>query len=132
MLDAVPFDALSTADLVVGTLYRGGSAGNVSDDPISRLLGCGNQGGFRYRGSVQGLNLNYVILYTNLSDPDWPDCFEEETGRFTYFGDNKSPMYELHDTQKGESDLTRDVRSASPGQTSSHPTLLCFQKRVLW
>lgn len=25
MLDAVPFDALSTADLVVGTLYRGGS-----------------------------------------------------------------------------------------------------------
>ena len=43
----VEFDQLPGADLVLDRIYRGGTAGNSSDDPLSRLLpGVGNQGGF--------------------------------------------------------------------------------------
>ena len=45
------FESLENADLIVDATYRGGSYGNVRDDPIGPLLGVGNQGGFRYSGS---------------------------------------------------------------------------------
>ena len=43
----LPFSALSAADLVVDAVYEGGTAGNTGDDPLSKLLRVGNQGGFR-------------------------------------------------------------------------------------
>ncbi|MER6595223.1 hypothetical protein ABT214_25930, partial [Micromonospora purpureochromogenes] len=27
--------------------------------------------------------------------PDWPDALDEQTGAFTYYGDNKQPGAEL-------------------------------------
>jgi hypothetical protein len=48
----VPFDELSSADLVVDAVYQSGRRGNHSDDPISHILKVSNQGGFRYRGSL--------------------------------------------------------------------------------
>lgn len=45
----VPFTDLGEADLVVDTVYAGGTLGHSGDDPIGKLLpGTGNQGGFRY------------------------------------------------------------------------------------
>jgi hypothetical protein len=49
----VPFADLLTADLVVGATYEGGVAGTAADDPLARLLPCGNQVGFRVRGSAR-------------------------------------------------------------------------------
>ena len=69
----VPFDALSGADLVVDAVYQSGRKGNHSDDPISHILKVSNQGGFRYRGSLDSLDL--VALVSSLNDPDqqrWP------------------------------------------------------------
>ena len=43
----IPFDQLADADLYVDAIYEGGTAGTFGDDPISRLLPCGNRGGFR-------------------------------------------------------------------------------------
>jgi hypothetical protein len=85
-----PFDSLARADLVVDATYQGGIAGNVGDDPLGRLLPCGNQGGFRYRFGSDGTPL-FVVLYSDLADPDWPDVLDVELGRFTYWGDNKRP-----------------------------------------
>jgi|WetSurMetagenome_2_1015567.scaffolds.fasta_scaffold289748_1 hypothetical protein len=44
------FSELKTADLYVDALYKAGISGNVSDDPISKLMLCENQGGFRIVG----------------------------------------------------------------------------------
>ena len=68
----VPFDSLQDADLIVDAVYEGGDSGNVSDDPLSKLLpGVGNQGGFRYAGQ-RGAH-RFVVLYSSGEDPDWPD-----------------------------------------------------------
>ena len=43
MLRVIPLSALPTADLLVDAVYEGGIAGNTGDDPLSKLLRCGNQ-----------------------------------------------------------------------------------------
>lgn len=96
----VEFKDLSFVDLVTGTLYKGGTNGNVGDDPISKLLKCGNQGGFRYIGSIENNSLKYVVLYSSLADQDWPDYLDEKTGQFIYYGDNKVPGKLLYETSK--------------------------------
>tara|TARA_R110001606_G_scaffold395471_1_gene567836 strand:- start:1912 stop:2073 length:162 start_codon:yes stop_codon:yes gene_type:complete len=45
-------------------------------------------------------NLKYVVLYTSGENIDWPDTIGTETGIFQYYGDNKKPGHELHDTKK--------------------------------
>ena len=96
-----PFDELPTADLVVDALYEGGTKGNTSDDPLGKLLPCGNQGGFRFRNRRVGSGKQFVVLYSDLSDNDWPDVLDVELGRFTYYGDNKRPGHALHETRRG-------------------------------
>jgi hypothetical protein len=94
----VPFDQLNTADLFIDAIYQGGKKGNVTDDPISKLMGCGNQGGFRIAGKAP--SYRFAVLYSSLDDPDWPDYLDFETGLFYYYGDNKQPGYDLH-SKKG-------------------------------
>ena len=44
----VAFDELSSADLVVDTLYRGGNINGKASEVLSKLLpNCSNSGGFR-------------------------------------------------------------------------------------
>lgn len=93
----VPATELTTADLIVDAVYQGGRKGNAGDDPLPALLRVDSQGGFRYRGSIKSA-LSMLVLTTSMTDPDWPDELDSETGVFTYFGDNKKPGRELHDT----------------------------------
>jgi hypothetical protein len=105
-----PFEELDKADLVVDAEYVGGSAKNVSDDPLDRLLSCGNQGGFRVVGSsAQPGGYKLAVIYSSGEDPDWPDGFDPATGTFTYFGDNKRPGYGLHDTRRRGNEFLRNV-----------------------
>ena len=94
------FADLVGADLVVDAIYEGGTKGNSSDEPIGKLLRVGNQGGFRYFGSVLNSGVKMIALYSTMADPDWPDRLDEETGLFYYYGDNKKPGHELHDTPR--------------------------------
>lgn len=97
---AFAFDSLEGADLIVDAVYEGGTRGNTADDPLSRLLPCGNQGGFRYHGSPKQDSLRIIALYSSGADRDWPDSLDRETGLFTYFGDNRAPGKSLHDTPR--------------------------------
>ena len=90
--------ALKTADIRLDRVYIGGRSGNASDDPLPHLVGVSNQGGFRYIGNNSSPKL--VVLTSTLSDPDWPDDLDRETGVFTYFGDNKKAGPELHETPR--------------------------------
>ena len=60
------FNELETADLIVDAIYEGGKSGNVVDDPLTKLLSVGNQGGFRQKGSID--QLRYCVLYSDLTN----------------------------------------------------------------
>lgn len=123
------YEALSTAPLIVDAVYEGGQFGDVRDDPLVRLLGGGNQGGFRYLGSPQPFTIRQCILYTDLADPNWPDRLDVETGRFIYFGDNKTPGRDLHDTQRRGNLVLRELfERAHSNRRSTVPPIFVFTK----
>ena len=104
---------LTTADLFLDALYKGGTNKNTSDDPISKLVRVGNQGGFRYVGSASNIALcKLIVLYTSGDDTDWPDVVDPETGIFIYYGDNKKPGHELHDTPKNGNQILKNIFEA--------------------
>lgn len=129
----VLFSQLATADLVVDAVYQGDRKGNAGDDPISHLLSVSNQGGFRYRGSLDSLDL--VALVSSMNDPDWPDTLDRESGTFIYFGDNKRPGRGLHETLRfGNELLRRFFESAHSGSAnrSKVPPIFLFAKTGEW
>jgi len=129
----IPFAELPTAKLQVDGIYQGGRLGNAGDDPLGPLLRVSNSGGFRYRGTLDRLEL--IVLTTTLSDPDWPDGLDRETGIFTYYGDNKHPGRELHDTpRKGNVLLARIFENAHAAASDrAHvPPIFLFASTGEW
>ena len=114
------------ADLRVDAIYRGGRKGNISDDPLAKLLPVGNSGGFRYCGKLDALRL--LVLKTSRKHPDWPDTLDQETGIFTYFGDNRTPGRGLHETPKKGNKVLRWIfelaHSSIEGRRQVPPILL--------
>jgi hypothetical protein len=129
-MNDVAFADLPTADLVVDRVYRGGTARNRGDDPISKLLPVGNSGGFRFRGSVIKDTVGCLVLYTSLAEADWPDHLDSGTGTFLYYGDNRSPGRQLHDTpRKGNLALSQMFgRLYSPADRAQVPPIFLFAK----
>ncbi len=128
---AVPFEHLADTDLIVDQVYAGGQNGTMADDPLARLLPVGNQGGFRYAGSPADGTVRLGALYTTGGEPDWPDSLDLQTGLFTYYGDNREPGKELHDTRRRGNVLLRDLfewSHASPQARRRVPPLLLFAK----
>jgi hypothetical protein len=123
----IPDTDLQDADLIVDAIYEGDPSGSISSEPISRLLGGGNQGGFRKVGSPAKL----AVLYSSLEDRDWPDGLDGATGLFVYYGDNKRPGHDLHDTPRRGNELLRavfaDIR-ASPLLRADVPPFVVFTK----
>ncbi len=127
----VRFEVLPEADLVVDAVYRGGTTGTAGDDPIARLLPVGNQGGFRFHGRRALPGCRLIALFSTFAEPDWPDHLDSETGRFTYFGDNRRPGHELHDTARGGNTLLRlcfDAVHATPSRRDVVPPFLVFSR----
>jgi hypothetical protein len=128
VLPHVSFDALNEADLLIDSVYEGGRRGDISDDPLARLLPVGNQGGFRYAGPKRAPRL--VVLYTTGREAEWPDELDEVSGTFTYYGDNHHPGRQLHDTQRGGNVMLRDVFASfrdSPSVRETLPVFLVFE-----
>lgn len=132
-LKTVSHEQLSTSDLFVDCLYQGGRRGNSSDDPLHLLLPVSNQGGFRIVGKKKKPKL--VVLMTGLDDPDWPDEMDKEMGVFTYFGDNKKPGHELHDTPRYGNLLLKYMFDHAHGDVNERaqvPPILVFAKGGSW
>ena len=131
MQNEIKFEDLSNADLILDCVYLGGVEHNrgAGNDPINKLLGCGNQGGFRYLGSLHTGNIKYVVLISSLSEPDWPDSIDENSGRFNYFGDNRNPGYALEDTsRKGNLILTQIFSNLYERNRDLIPPIFIFTK----
>jgi hypothetical protein len=123
------FSELRDTDLVVDAIYRGDSGKTSGSDPLARLLPVGNQGGFRPAGGRSLPACRLVVIFSNLSEPNWPDALDVETGRFTYYGDNRRPGHQLHDTPRGGNALLRDSFNAlhhAPARREVIPPFLIF------
>jgi hypothetical protein len=120
-------DELDDADLLVDAIYEGGRSGNAGDDPLTRLIGVSNQGGFRYLGTLEAPHL--IVLTSSFDDPDWPDDLDRQTGILTYYGDNKRPGRALHETPRNGNRLLRNMFNAShanPHRRAEVPPVLVF------
>lgn len=107
----IQFKDLENADLIIDCIYKGGTAKNISDEVLPRLLPkCGNSSGFRkVRRKDDPTKMAYVVLYTSMSELEWPDYLDEETGIFRYYGDNRQPGRAITDTSNGGNKLLENV-----------------------
>jgi len=104
-----PYDPGAQPDLIIDAIYRRGPHPHKGGDAIAALLPCGNSGGFRPRRADVGKGWAFVALYSLGDDADWPDTLDLSSGLFTYYGDNKTPGKELHDTSRRGNRILREV-----------------------
>ena len=109
----VKFEDLGKMDLIVDTIYKGGKNGNTGDDPLSKIFPkLGNMSGFRkVKRKDDPTKFAYCVLYTSMSEFEWPDYLDEETGIFRYYGDNRKPGRLLTNTKQGGNKLLEQVFS---------------------
>ena len=127
MVREVPHDKLSVSDLFVDAIYLGGKQKNLGAEVLSKLFSVGNAGGFRV--VVRSGTVAYAVLYSSGGDIDWPDNLDRETGIYTYYGDNKTPGRDLHDTKKGGNSYLRNwFDYLHMGERERIPPLFLFEK----
>lgn len=119
----VSYKDLPKADLVVDAVYEG-SGTQLSGEPISKLLKVGNVRGFRDLGP-RGKK-KFVVLYTSGENKDWPDQLDVNTGRFTYYGDNRQPGRDLHATNGNR--ILKRVFDSLHSDRSEIPPFFVFRK----
>lgn len=125
----VLYEDLGHSDLICGAVYCGGSSGTLGEEPLWKLMGCGNMGGFRIVGGPSKGGYKLVVLYTHFRDADWPDAIDRVDSLFHYYGDNKKPGRDLHDTPRGGNQLLRHVFEAihvRPPKRESVPPFFVF------
>ncbi|MFC0681774.1 hypothetical protein ACFFGH_28415 [Lysobacter korlensis] len=124
----VPFtSALASVDLQTGAVYEGGSANNYGGDPIQKLLGVANAGGFRPSGSIAKRDVRYVALFSTGSELEWPDELDAATGTFVYYGDQRTPGKGLYETRRLGNVLLHDMyESLAKGARRDIPPALLF------
>ena len=132
MTESFPFEELEKAPLIVDAVYKGGTNKNMSDEVLSKLLPrTENSGGFR-KTLVNGKKdeYAYIVLYTTMSESEWPDFMDYESGIFRYYGDNRKPGHELHDTQKMGNKILSELFSwlNDPLLRKRIPPILVFKK----
>lgn len=119
-------EKLNDVDLIVDALYQGRKTpkGGVAD-PLVKLVGVSRQGGFRYRGTASKPTL--LVLTSNLTEPDWPDELDTTTGKFVYYGDNRHPGRQLHDTPRFGNILLKTIFDLThSGRRNEVPPILIF------
>ncbi len=128
----VQFKNLDNSELIVDCIYKGGDEPNASSEVIHHLFPkVGILGGFRKVNRKDGSGKPaYVILYTTMSELEWPDYLDEETGIFRYYGDNRTPGTGLVATKLKGNKLLEMVFSIlnGHGEMKDMPPFFIFKK----
>ena len=131
-IKSVSFEELEDADLIVDCVYEGGTNKNMSDEVLHRLLPkCGTSSGFRkVSRNDDHRKMAYVVLYTSMSELEWPDYLDKETGIFRYYGDNRTAGKDILDTKQGGNRLLQEVFEIlnSGKNLEDIPPFLIFKK----
>lgn len=125
------FEELGSADFIIDAIYEGNQRSNTyGAEPLHHLLpGLGTQGGFRKRKG-QGQDIVGLVLTSTGNEPDWPDELNPFSGTYTYYGDNRTPGKDLHDTKAGGNrSLAKIFELAHDGADSRAkcPIILLFE-----
>jgi len=105
-------------------------AKNVNGEVISKLLPVKNQGGFRYLGDRNRPKL--IMIYTSGEDIYWPDELDNTLGILLYYGDNRKPGTDLHQTNLHGNEILRNIfafaASDDKKERSKIPPIFVFKK----
>jgi hypothetical protein len=123
--------------LRIDSLYRNTNDWKKSTDQFNRFFrfadgkGINNTSGFRAKsrqgGSTDIEDCAFCILVTTFGESEWPDVMDRESGRFTYYGDNRSNGL-LHETAVGGNRLLRRAFDMLHRQQRDKvPPFLCFE-----
>jgi hypothetical protein len=125
----IKFEELESTDFHVDAVYKGGSQKNLAAEPITKMLPVGNAGGFRVSG--RSPNPNLVVLFSSGDEGEWPDFIDEFTGTVRYFGDNRTPGKQLHETKNKGNEILRNAferRHLDSDSRLDSPVFLLFQR----
>lgn len=130
-LSPVPFANLPSADLTVGRVYLAGAQPNLAAEPLTKLVGVGTSGGFRKRnGPVKGVTV-LCVLFSTGEIAEWPDKWDDATGEYVYFGDQRKPGKDVHDTRPQGNRLLSEVSTLVRGGSDERaqvPLFLLFER----
>ena len=116
-IKSISFENLEDADLIVDCVYEGGTNKNMSDEVLHRLLPkCGTSSGFRkVSRNYDHKKMAYVVLYTSMSELEWPDYLDKETGIFRYYSYDK-PARTMLTSEGSFSRTTHIVKDKKTGR----------------
>lgn len=137
------FEDLGRADLIQGAVYEGGSNNNpMKDDPLSKIFriegyekGIGNQGGFRKTSKEKdGKKVNgtiaFVVMVDSGKQAEWPNKMDEDSGIFTYYGDNRTAGNDIFKTKNLGNKFLYEIFSksyAGPDERATIPPIFIFK-----
>ena len=130
---SIPFEAFnstdfSSAELVIDEEYLSNGAKNSSGDVLSKLMNVGTLGGFRPRKQKNQTKYAYIVLESTGNSVDWIDVVDRENGTVVYYGDNRKPGKQIHETKNKGNVILRDVFAASfNGKRADIPPLFYFE-----
>lgn len=103
---------LSSAELVIDEEYLSNGANNSSGDVLIKLMKVSSSGGFRTKRTTDKTKYAYIVLESTGKSLDWIDVVDRENGTVTYYGDNREPGNQLHQTNKKGNIILRDAFDA--------------------
>lgn len=133
MKNVVLFKNIYDSDLYKGFIYEGGKKGNISDEVISKLMGCANNGGFRKLGKSKE-NLKYVVLHSDKNNKSlWVNEINYEKKLVKYNGDNKKVNNDIYNTKnKGNLILKNTFDNLKAGNRKDIVPFFMFEQREGW
>lgn len=104
------YEELKDAPLLIDAIYKS-KANNYSGEPLPVLLPkTSNQGGFRISCRKDDAKMPaYIVISTTMKELEWPDFLDVEEGVFRYYGDNRKPGKDLHDTPRKGNLLLKNI-----------------------
>lgn len=131
-MKSIPFSQLVGSDLVVDAIYesnRDVAGGSIAGEPLNKLMGVGNLGGFRAKSGVRGIL--FAVITSSGVEAEWPDSLDSYTGIYTYFGDNRTPGAEMHQTKQRGNSLLKNAFELAHGESelarASCPVFFIFE-----
>ena len=129
----VKFQDLKKSNLLVDTIYEGGTTGNKKSEVLSKLMHVSNSGGFRKcKKNVNGKKIKevaYVCIFSTGEELEWRDELDRTLGRFTYWGDNRIAGNPICKTSLGGNAFLQDIfNNNSLGLRKKVAPVFVFQK----
>lgn len=129
------YEELSSAPFLINSIYEGGAKKNpAADDPLTKLFklngfikSVGNRGGFRKsRKEINGKITNeiaYSVIFSSKKVKEWPNTYDESTGIFIYYGDNREPGNNYLSTKQKGNAWLKDIFEKAYGPFEARKTI---------